>query len=120
MDTATLPRSTPLGKQVCGRFLAYVRRYDIEPQADPANPSRHGLYPERSTGLYLLKRATRVSGEPLYDVVPLDQIRVFVDIVPRFGQSANPGFTKESSLAGSTEFWLNKYFDKELFWCLHT
>ena len=101
-------------------MLAYIQCYDIVPQCNPANPSLRGSYPEPTTGLYLLKKATHSSGEPLGDVVPLDQIRAFVDIVPRFEQRANPQFTKESSVAESKEFWLNRYFNKELFWALRT
>ena len=119
-DTTTLPCTTPLGKKISGRVLAYIQRYDIVPQCNPANPSLRGSYPEQTTGLYLLKKATRSSGEPLGDVVPLDQIRAFVDVVPRFEQRANPQFTKESSVAESKEFWLNRYFNKELFWALCT
>jgi hypothetical protein len=54
------------------------------------------------------------------DIVPLDQIRALVDITPRFGLRADPQFTKASSTWQSNEFWLNKYFKKELFYALST
>jgi hypothetical protein len=50
--------------------------------------------------------------------VPLDQIRAQADLAPRFGAKANPKLTSSTSLVYSTEFWLNKYFDKELFYAL--
>jgi hypothetical protein len=52
------------------------------------------------------------------DVVPLGQLRALLDLVPRFGAAANKRLTKETSLELSLEFWLNKYFKKELFYAL--
>jgi hypothetical protein len=49
------------------------------------------------------------------DVVPLGQVRTLLNLVPRFGAEANTQLTKETSLEFSQEFWLNKYFEKELF-----
>lgn len=87
--------------------MAYIRRFDCSSKPDPI------------TGLYILKRARRSDGELVGDIVPLDQIRALVDIVPRFGLKADPHFTKVNSTLQSNEFWLNKYFDKELFYALH-
>jgi hypothetical protein len=99
--------STHLGDKITGRFLAYVRRFDSQPQ------------PDTTTGLYLLKRARRSNGGLIGDIVPFNQIRALVDITPRFELRADPLLTKGSSSALSSEFWLNKYFDKELFFALH-
>ena len=52
------------------------------------------------------------------DVVSLGQVRTLLDLVPRFGADANKQLTKETSLEFSLEFWLNKYFKKELFYAL--
>ena len=49
------------------------------------------------------------------DVVPLGQLRTLLDIVTCFGADASKQLTKEMSLEFSQEFWLNKYFKKELF-----
>jgi hypothetical protein len=84
-----------------------VRRFDTQPT------------PDATTGLYLLKRARRSNGELIGDIVPLNQIRTLVDIVPRFGLKADPQLTKETSAMQSSEFWLNKYFNKELFYALN-
>jgi hypothetical protein len=119
-----LPSSNPfihetlLGRRVTSRFLAYVRRYDVVPQQGPSNPAQHGIYPEPNTGLFLLKRARRSSGDVSADIVPLDQLRSPVDVAPRFGEKANPQLTNTSSMAFATEFWLNKYFTKELYYSL--
>ena len=109
---------TTAGHQITGRFLAYVRRYDVIPQQNPTNATQRGMYPEPNTGLFLLKRAKRANGEEVADIIPLDQLRAWVDIAPRFGEKADPRFTNSSSLTYATEFWLNKYFYKELFYAL--
>jgi hypothetical protein len=52
------------------------------------------------------------------NVIPLGQLRALLDLVPHFGAAANKRLTKEMSLELSLEFWLNKYFTKELFYAL--
>jgi hypothetical protein len=110
--------SEEISQHVYNRFLAYVRRYDIVNQPNPENTSLRGTYPETNTGLYLLRKSTRANGERLGDIVPLDQIRALVDLTPRFGSKANSRLTYSSSIAYSTEFWLNKYFNKEIYYAL--
>ncbi|KAH9009862.1 hypothetical protein EDB85DRAFT_2162199 [Lactarius pseudohatsudake] len=99
-------------------FLSYVQRFDIVPQPNPVAPAHRGVYPHPSTGMYLLKRARRNDGAIMGDVVPLAQLRALVNLVPRFGEEADKRLTKETALEYSSEFWLNKYFDKELFYAL--
>jgi hypothetical protein len=104
------------------RFLTYIRRFNIIPQIN-ATVSRSrtlkGPYPEPSSGLYLLKRSKRSTGMTMGDVIPLDQLRSLANLTPRFGNKASRILTKENSLEYSTEFWLNKYFTKELFLALN-
>ena len=106
---------TPHGRHITSRFLTYVRRYDIIPQR---NGSQQGMYPDPDTNLFLLKKATCSNGEVSGDIIPLDQLRSIADLAPRFGVKANPQLTNTNSTTFSTEFWLNKYFDKELFYAL--
>jgi hypothetical protein len=68
--------------------------------------------------MYLLKRARRTGGAIMGDVVPLAQLRTLIDLVPRFGAEADKRLTRGTALEYSSEFWLNKYFDKELFHAL--
>jgi hypothetical protein len=68
--------------------------------------------------MYILKRAKRLDGTIIGGIIPLSQIRALVDLVPRFGAQADRRLTKENSLEYSTEFFLNKYFDKEFFFAL--
>ena len=50
------------------------------------------------------------------DVIPLSQLRTLINLVPRFGAEADNRLTKVTALEWSSEYWLNKYFDKELFY----
>jgi hypothetical protein len=99
-------------------FLAYVQRFDIVPQPNPQRPSQKGSYVEPSTGMYCLKRAQRSDGSFFGDVIALEHIRALVDLIPRFGEAAEKRLSKETVLDHVSEFRLNKYFEKELFYAL--
>jgi hypothetical protein len=75
----------------------------------------NGPHVEPSTGMHLLKRAWWSNGSLLGDVTPLKQVRALLNLVPHFGTIADNCLMKEMSLEHSSDFWLNKYFDKELF-----
>ena len=78
-----------------------------------------GSYPETSTSLYLLKRARRTDGSGVGDVILADQICALAALIPQFGDQADQRLTSMNCLAYSPEFWLDKYFEKELFYTLH-
>ena len=99
-------------------FLAYVQHFDIIPQPNPQCPSQKGPYAEPSTGMYCVKRARRSDGSFFGDVIVLGHIRALVDLIPRFGESAERRLSKETVLEHVSEFRLNKYFQKELFYAL--
>jgi hypothetical protein len=99
-------------------FLTYVQRFDIVPQSTPTSATRVPR-PEQSSSLYILKRAKRADGSTIGDVVPLCQLRGLVNLVPRFHEAAHRGLTDRNSSSYCTEFFLNKYFYKEIFWALH-
>jgi hypothetical protein len=96
-------------------YLAYVQRFDVVPQINPSFSTRPGPYPDPATSMYLLKRSTRADGSHLGGIVSLDQVRAPLDVIPNFGAKANSRLTMETSMEYSQEFWLNKYFDKEIF-----
>ena len=73
---------------------------------------------EPSTGMYCLKRARRSDGSFFGNVIVLEHIRALVDLVPRFGEAAEKRLSKETVLEHVSEFRLNKYFHKELFYAL--
>jgi hypothetical protein len=64
----------------------------------------------------VVKRSTRASGSRLGDVIPLSQARIPAPLVPRYGVRADPKLTSRNSLEYSTEFHLNSFFDKELYY----
>ena len=100
-------------------FLTYVQRYDIISQRNPSfSESGQGPFPDPITSMYILKRATRADGSRMGDIVPLRQLRNYVELTPCFGKKADSRLARENSSAYSHEFWLNKYFDKELFYAL--
>jgi hypothetical protein len=103
-------------------FLSYTQRFDIIPQLHPevqGSSTRKGLYPNALTGLYSLKRARRSDGTIVGDIMPLAQLRTLIDLVPQFGAEADKRLTKEKGIEYSLEFWLNKYFTKEMFYALN-
>lgn len=81
--------------RVCGlnMFLAYVQRFHVSPDTDPAS------------GLHSLKRETRRDGSRIGDVIPLAHIRSPAHIIPRFGRTANERLTPDTSSELSTLFW---------------
>jgi hypothetical protein len=115
-----VPHASSLLMPCLDTFLSYVQRFDIIPQS----PSTSVSTPKRSqpdpvSGMYLLKRSTRSDGSRLGGIVPLSQCRVPINITPKFYEKADPHLARDNSLEISTEFWLNKYFHKELFWGFH-
>ena len=48
----------------------------------------------------------------------LTQLRAFVQLIPHFGQTADRRLTQYNSTELSNEFYLNKYFDKNMFFPL--
>lgn len=100
-------------------FLAYVQRFDIIPQAiSSGSTTSRGYVPETSTKMYVLKRSSRVDGTRMGDIIPLSHIRAVVDLVPRFVGAADTRLTKESSLEYSSEFLLNHFFDRQIYYSL--
>jgi hypothetical protein len=101
-------------------FLTYVQRFDLVPQVNASFSTNGsaGQFPEPSTSMYLLRRAVRANGSCLGDVIPLSQLRTLVDLIPNFGAKADGHLTMANSLEYSNQFWLNKYFDKEMFYAL--
>jgi hypothetical protein len=51
-------------------------------------------------------------------IIPLGQVRALIDLVPVFGEVADHQLTRETLLEYGSEFRLNPYFDKELFYPL--
>jgi hypothetical protein len=68
--------------------------------------------------MYRVKRARRSDRSIMGGIIPLGQVRALIDLVPVFGEVADHRLTKETLLEYGSEFRLNPYFDKELFYPL--
>ncbi|KAI6029189.1 hypothetical protein BKA83DRAFT_4489153 [Pisolithus microcarpus] len=91
-------------------LLVYVWQFDMVPQQQADV--------DLATRLHVLKQATRAAGEFLGDIFPLDQIKSYAHLVPRFGEAADNRFTSTNSFHSAQSFWLNSYFDKEFYYAL--
>jgi len=97
-------------------YLTYAERFEIIPQPTSYGSTSRGICPDPITGLYAVKRSTRANGSRLGDIIPLLQARIPAPLVPRYGAQADPKLTSRNSLEYSTEFHLNRFFDKELYY----
>jgi hypothetical protein len=70
-------------------------------------------------GLCALKCVLQADKSRLGDVIPVTHLRAAVQLIPHFEAAADSHLTMQTSLEYSTEFWLNKYVEKEMFWALH-
>ncbi|KAG1790414.1 uncharacterized protein HD556DRAFT_1446143 [Suillus plorans] len=105
------PRGKPGSAPWATRFLTYVQRLDVMPQ-------RHGSLLECTTQMHVLKRAMRSAGTPFGDILPLDQLRSFAQIIPRFGRVADSRLTAQNSAHFAQTFFLNKYIDKDFYYAI--
>ncbi|KAF9780072.1 hypothetical protein BJ322DRAFT_1141618 [Thelephora terrestris] len=95
-------------------YLVYAQRFDIIPQPTAAPPTRSAI-PDPITGLYIVKRALRADRSRIGDILPLTHCRMPIQLVPRFGTEADARLTSSNSMEWSKEFFLNAYFDKDIF-----
>ncbi|KAJ7827298.1 hypothetical protein B0H13DRAFT_1917730 [Mycena leptocephala] len=68
-----------------------VQRFDIVPQM-------RGGFPEPASGMYQLKRARRVDQSIMGDIIPLDRLRMRVELTPHFGKMADRRLKKVRKL----------------------
>jgi len=97
-------------------YLVYAERFDIVPQLTSYGGTTRGRCPDPVTGMYVVKRSSRSNGTRMGGIVPLSQLRIAAPLIPRYGPQANPQLTSRNSLEFSTEFYLNCFFDKELYY----
>jgi hypothetical protein len=97
-------------------FLSYCQRFDIVPQAPSIHANGPRLcMPDPVTGMFVLKRALRSNESRVGDIIPLSYLRMPVYLTPKFGQKADTRLTAYNSLEYSKEFFLNRYYDKDIF-----
>ncbi|KAG2752761.1 hypothetical protein P692DRAFT_20697143, partial [Suillus brevipes Sb2] len=84
------------------QYLCYVQCLSIGP-IDPA------------TGMHTLKCTKHADGSPVGNFVPSNQLHAFISVIPQLGDVADARLTKAMSSHYSYSFFLNKYFDKEIY-----
>ena len=102
-----------------GLFLAYLQCSDVIPQSSGSWCTMEQV-PDPTSGLYALKWGMHAENSCLRDIVPLTQIWAAAQISPHFRCKAEPCLTSQTCIKYTSEFWLNKYESKEMFWALHT
>ena len=93
------------------KFLVYVCQFNIVPQGS----SQCDL----TILMYVLRQAKRTNRKYFGDIIPLDQLHSPANLVPQFGKSADKCLSSTNSCAMFKEFWLNRYWDKEIFYALY-
>lgn len=93
-------------------FLTYVQHFHVTPP-----PAGH-MTDAAATGLHTLKCAMRNNEEQIGDVLPLSHIRSPVHLIPCFGKTANPRITTHTSYELYSKFWLNRYWNTQIYYCL--
>ncbi|KAG2087116.1 uncharacterized protein F5147DRAFT_748558 [Suillus discolor] len=84
-------------------FLVYVHHFDIVSQSSGAD-DREPM--KRSNGTWV------------GDVIPVTQLRAPVNLVPCFSASADNRLTPYNSMEHASQFWLNRYWDKNVYFPL--
>jgi hypothetical protein len=97
-------------------FLIYAQWFDIVPQSTNLGSTMHAHCPDPVTGMYVMKRSSQSNSVHMGGVVPLSQIQIAAPLIPKYGAQADPKLTSHNSLEFSTEFYLNDFFDKELYY----
>ncbi|KAH8999792.1 hypothetical protein EDB86DRAFT_3063873 [Lactarius hatsudake] len=101
-------------------LLCYVQKFSFAGRrAEDGTRSK-----EQNVGMYLVRRQFRAptvgSGERMCmgDITPIIDIAHAVDIVPVYGARMDPRITAENSLDIPTDFYLNDFSDKEIYYTL--
>ena len=100
-------------------FLTYAEHFDIIPQPTQLGSSSRTRCPDPVTGMYVVKRSSRSNGTCMGGIVPLSQMQIAAPLILKFGPQADLKLTSCNSLEFSTEFFLNHFFDKELYYFMN-
>ena len=68
--------------------------------------------------MFVLQRVCHSNQDITAEIISLKQVRTLVELMPIFGEVVDHQLIKETSLKYSRQFWLDKYFNKELFYAL--
>jgi hypothetical protein len=70
--------------------------------------------PDATTKMYRIKRL-KVDGERVASVIPVEEIRRSVHLIPRFGKNLNPSWTSANVLEVCEEFYVNGFSDRHAY-----
>ncbi|KAG2058765.1 hypothetical protein BDR06DRAFT_980181 [Suillus hirtellus] len=70
---------------------------------------------DSATKMHTLAWAKHANGILVGDIVPLMQLQAFVNIILKLGAAADPRLTKSTSVHYHSSFYLNKYFNKQIY-----
>ncbi|KAI6160973.1 hypothetical protein EDD17DRAFT_1460485, partial [Pisolithus thermaeus] len=73
----------------------------------------HIAAPAPKIEMFLVQRRFQSNGRPLGDIIPLDNVRQVVQLIPKFGVKAPKEMTCDNCLDVGREFYLNSFADKE-------
>ncbi|KAL4065534.1 hypothetical protein V8B97DRAFT_2025692 [Scleroderma yunnanense] len=116
------------------RYLVAQVRTILQPITSPASPpliyvnffNFSNMYytivdnvrvvsPAPKIEMFLVHRCFRSNGTPLGDIIPLDNVRHPIQLVPKFGVDAPRNMTCDNTLDVGREFYINSFADKETF-----
>ncbi|KAL4072026.1 hypothetical protein J3A83DRAFT_4372007 [Scleroderma citrinum] len=116
------------------RYLVAQVRTILQPITSPASPpliyvnffNFSNMYytivdnvrvvsPALKIEMFLVHRCFRSNGTPLGDIIPLDNVRHPIQLVPKFGVDAPRNMTCDNTLDVGREFYINSFADKETF-----
>ena len=100
-------------------FLAYIEHLDIIPQAKSLDSALQRVGPDPITNMLVLEHAHRANGLYLGNIIPLSQLPGLVHLIPVFEDKADNHLTTYNNLHFSSEYLLNTYSDKEMFYALN-
>ncbi|KAH7903051.1 hypothetical protein BJ138DRAFT_1108007 [Hygrophoropsis aurantiaca] len=79
--------------------------------------SKFAMTPERNTGMYKVKRATR-DGDRLASIVPISLIQRSVHLLPKWGGSVPRNWSSDNVLEECSVFYLNPFKDAHTYFNL--
>lgn len=77
--------------------------------------SKFKRLPERDINMYVVSRMEDESGARIGEIVPLESIARFVQLIPKFEDGQASTLTAENSMETGNEYYVNSFADKEIY-----
>ncbi|KAH7910711.1 hypothetical protein BJ138DRAFT_1087120 [Hygrophoropsis aurantiaca] len=95
--------------------LLYVEFFNFSPHHIAIIDGTEIVVPAPNIDMFLVQRRHRSNSTRLGDIVPLEDVRQVIQLVPKFGKEISPTLDSENSLEVAREFYINNFADKETF-----